>query len=212
MPLSVTSWFVDQCAALVPTIVRKFTINASDYSSRVTRWPTISAGWNDLRPQTVTIGAANEDGAFNFFIDNKTTLTSSCTLKFGFTHPTSGDELTTLFAGTVDKVGYAKGECQISLIDRLRQLTQRTISKSAAPVIWSGATQLPSHIAWWLCTSYGGFSATYGPTNPAIDHASFLAWAAVFSADTVYMQARFEGKPVIEGLRRVGRVTNRAIL
>lgn len=212
MPLSVTSWFVQQCTEDAPPVKRTFTIGTSDYSSFVTRWPKVSAAWDDARPRSVNMEMTNVAGTFLFIRDTPTTMTNSCSLKFGFTHPASGDELVTMFSGRIDKVSYrGDGRCTLTLIDKTHQLANRIIGSTTAPVVWSGATQLPSDIAWWSVTSYGGFSSVKSSSNPDIDYTSFAAWAAVFSADTVYMHGRFTGQKVTEILRSISRHTASAI-
>jgi hypothetical protein len=211
MPYSVTSWFVQQAAAIAPNVVRQFTIGGSDYSRWVTRWPSVQRSWNDIRPISLTIGLANEDQTFNLFKTDKTKLRASCALKLGFTHPTSGNEYITMFAGTVERVQFSDGLCELSMGDKLKQLSERVVGASNSPVFFSSSGTLPSDIAWTLVTCYGGFSSLSSTNNPDINYADFKAWAAVFSGDNVQMRGRFEGKKVLECLRSLGRHTQSAI-
>ena len=84
MTFSVSSWFVDQAASENPPVKRKFTIAGSDYTDYVLRWPTIKTRWNELQPNNVTIGLANEDQTFNFFKTAKAKTQSECVVEFGF--------------------------------------------------------------------------------------------------------------------------------
>ena len=83
MPLSVSSWFLDECYARNATPARQFTIGGSDYSERVLRWPSFTQQWDDLRPTTVTLQLANDDQAMNFFLDDKTNIRQTCELNLG---------------------------------------------------------------------------------------------------------------------------------
>lgn len=85
MTYSVSSAFVDYCAAENPPVKRTFTIAGSDYSDYVLRWPTIRTRWNELQPNNVTISLANEDQTFNFFKEAKANVQATCQVKFGFT-------------------------------------------------------------------------------------------------------------------------------
>lgn len=207
MTYSVTSWFVDQCRLQNPSLVRKFTIGNSDYSSFVTRWPTVGNRWDDIRPGNCAIGLSNEDQTFNFIREDTTQLRKICEVKAGFTHPTSGDELITLFAGTIDRIAYNKGSSDITVADKMRQLSERIIGSSSEPVVMTASGTLPSDIAWWIATSYGGFSNIQSTSNPDIDYQAWLDWAAVFSRDNAQMHAQFEGQKCTEALRKIGRHT-----
>lgn len=210
MPYAVTSWFVDQGVLENPTVKRVLTIGGSDYTSYVTKWPSIARGWNDIRPVSVTIGLANDDQTFNFFKTDKTKLRSEIRLKIGFTHPTSGDEFISPFIGRAEKAVFADGLCNLTSTDKLKQLSDRVIGKSDAPVTFNDSST-PPDIAWFAVTSYGGFSDVRSTNNPDIDYQSWLDWAAVFSADTVFMAGRFDGQRVLEVLRKIGRHTQSAI-
>lgn len=212
MPYNVTSWFVDQCAVSAPLVKRKFLLGSSDYSDRVINWPSISRTWNDVRPLTVSIGLANEDKLFNFFHLDKTNLRAAAELQLGFTHPSSGDEMITLFSGTAKRVSYANGQCNLTLGDKFSSLSERVIGTSNSAAIFSGATMLPSDIAWTICTCYGGLSSVQSTSNPDIDYEDFNSWAGVFSGDSVYMGARFEGQTVTEALRKLAKMTVSAVV
>jgi hypothetical protein len=210
MTYSVTSWFVDQAVSENPPVKRTFTIAGSDYSAWVLSWPTITTRWDELSPNNATISLANEDQTFNFFKSAKVNVQAACAVKFGFTHPTSGDELITFFNGTVAEVNFKDGQISLRLVDKLQKLSDRIIGTSNSAAVFSTSTLLPSDIAWIACTSYGGLSAVASTSNPDINYASFAAWAAVFSADSVYMQASFTGQKVTEALRKVAQSTQSA--
>lgn len=210
MPYSVTSWFVQQAAEEHPQVKRVLTIGGSDYSDFVMKWPSIARAWNDIRPVSVTISLANDEQTFNFFKSDKTKLRAEVRLKIGFTHPTSGDELISPFIGRAEKAVFVDGKCDITVTDKLKQLADRVIGSSKVPVTFNNSST-PADIAWYAVTSYGGYSSVRSTSNPDIDYQSWLDWAAVFSADTVYMAAQFDGQRVLETLRKIGRHTQSAI-
>lgn len=211
MPYSVTSWFVEQAASVSPTIVRQFTIAGSDYSSRVLGWPTISQKWDDLKPTQITIQLANQDSGLNFFRTNKLNMKSQCIIKFGFTHATSGDETITMFSGTPSRVVYDDGKLSLTMNDKIKAFGERIIGASNSAYTWATSGTSPSDIAWWVCTSFGGFSTVQSTSNPDIDWQSFQDWAQVFSNDTVQLRGRSEGKKCLEVLREIARTTRSAI-
>lgn len=207
---NVTSWFQQQLELKASEPRRVFTIAGSDYSDYVLKWPTLGQKWNEVRAQNLTIDLANEDQSFDFIRSDKTTLRSACAVQFGFTHPTSGDELVTLFSGTMDKVRYQKGACALSLLDKFKQLSERVMGDRDTPATFTDSST-PPDIAWAAITSYGGYSAVESTSNPDIDYTSYLEWAAVFSADTVLMNAHVEGKKCSEVLKKISRYTQSAI-
>lgn len=211
MAYSVTSWFIDQTQLKVTSPVRKFTVAGSDYSARVIKWPSIRRAYADIRPVNISVDLANEDQALNFFRTEPTKLLASCALSIGYTHPTSGDEMMTVYTGDIDRVSYKKGTITIQTLDKFKQFTERVVGSSNSPSLFVGSNYLPSDLAWWLCTSYGGLSALQSTSNPDIDYTSFQSWAAVFSGDSVYVQARFEGPKVTEALRKIARYTDSGI-
>lgn len=210
MAYSVTSWFVDQAASENPPIKRQFLIGTSDYSGFVLGWPTISSQWDELRPNNVTLNLANEDQTFNFFKTAKTNLQASCSIKYGFTHPTSGDELLTLFSGTVQEIQFENASATLRLNDKVQKLSDRIVGTTNSAAVFSSATMLPSDIAWTVCTCYGGFSSIASTSNPDIDYTAFLEWAQVFSDNAVYVGANYKGQNVTEVLRGVMRNTQSA--
>jgi len=212
MPLDVTSWFVDQLSEPATEPVRKFTIGGSDYSDRVTRWPRFKRTANELKSVKTTVNLANHDGGLNYFYETQYTLTNSCLIQFGFTHATSGEELVDLFVGEIEDVRYTKDTCQLRMRDRLWRFADRVVGDTDNPVVIPPSSQeLPSDIAWTLCTCYGALSDVESTSNPDIDYSSFLTWADVFSTDNVFAQTNFEGEKVLEGLEEIGRMTDSAI-
>jgi len=182
MPHDVTSWFVDQ------------TRQVGSEPKRVFKNPRVSL--------------ANADGDLNLFFENTYTLVNTCTLEIGFTHPTSGDELITVFTGFLKDVNYPRKECITLMKDRLLEFTQKKVGESDVPVEFTN--ELPSDIAWTLCTCYGELS-TDSATNPDIDYDSFLEWAGIFSVDNILCDAYYDGQKVTEALTSLSKMTDSAI-
>jgi hypothetical protein len=137
-------------------------------------------------------------------------MTGEALISVGFAL-SGGDETIDIFAGTVRSVRYVGEECQLTLVDKFQQLSDRLVGTDDDPATYVGSNYLPSDLAWWAITSYGGFSTTTNSSNTDIDYAAFAAWAAVFSGDGVYMEAKFDGQKVTEVLRKIALQTNSAI-
>ena len=209
MSLQVTSWFLEQLALKTSEPVRTITIAGSDYSDRVVKWPKFKRTWDMVRPTDLAITLANEDQVMNFFVNTPTNLRADCILSFGFSHPTSGDELITMYQGTVQRAQYNRGACTLRMLDKMKAFTERTVGDRDSPVTFSH--ELPSTIGWTLCTCYGGLSNIGSDSNPDIEYDTWLSWAAVFSADNVLMSAQFDGLKVSEALKRLAHMTDSAI-
>lgn len=211
MSYGVSSWFIEQTLAQYSEPVRRFTIAGSDYSDRVLRWPRLHRNWNDIRPVEISIDLANEDRALNIFKSDKTNFRAECQVRIGFTHPDSGDELITVHTGRVGRMRWKRGLVTLTIQDKIKDFSERTIGTSDVPVTFTDRDYLPSEIAWTLVTCYGGLLGARLQANPDIDWASFEAWANVWSSDNVYMKARFDGMKINDALRRLGKMTYSAI-
>ena len=211
MAFDVTSWFMAQAEGKVSEPKRVFTIGTSDYSDRVVSWPSIKKKWDDPRAVTVSMRLMNQDKALNVFYSDPTQMRNNCVLKMGFTHPTSGDELVTLFAGTVRTVSMNKGNLTLGIRDKWKQFSELAVGDNDTPVVFSGATFFPHDLVWTIVTCYGEFSSVASTSNPDVDYQSFLDWASVFSADNVQMDGRFDGQKTTEALRSIARSTDSAI-
>ena len=121
------------------------------------------------------------------------------------------DETIDIFAGTIRSVSYQGTKCRLTLVDKFQQLSDRKVGTNDDPVEYVGSNYLPSDLALWAITSYGGFDATANSSNPDIMWEDFSSWAYVFSSDTVYMEARWTGQKVTEVLRKIARQTHSAI-
>ena len=207
MPYSVSSWFVDQCLSTKPSIKRKFMIGTSDYSERVIKWPSIVRKWDDLKSTSVTIGLHNQDQAMNFIRDTKTTMQTSCSVHFGFNTDSGTSETINMFSGVMGRVEYSGGNCNITMTDKFKQLEERVVGTSDVPVSYTASSYLPSDLAWYIVTSYGGFSAVTSTSNPDIDYAAFQTWSAIFSGDSVLMKGTFDGAKCSEIIRKIARHT-----
>ena len=208
---SVTDWFRAQALRKVSEPKRVLTIGGSDYSERVVKWPRVKTVWNQVSATKVSIELANEDKALNFFLQDKTHMSAEVELKFGYTHPTSGDELVSFFKGATKRFTVEDGGIALDLEDKFAAFEQRTVGTDDSPVEYIGSNYLVSDIAWWLCVSYGGLDGTKNILNPDIAYSSFKSWAEVFSSDSVYINARFTGMKVVEALKIISRITQSAI-
>lgn len=232
MAYDVSSNFLSKLADPFAEVGRRFTIAGSDYSSYVSSWPKFKRSWNDIRPKALTLNLANEEQTFNFFRDDRTLLTSNCEVQMGIDEDDilateAGSLLTTedgqtlnesifeeyisVFAGTMEKIKYAKGSCRITINDKFKQLGEKIIGDSDVPVDYTGSSYLVSDLAWYICTSHAGYSSIQSSSNPDIDYDSFLTWSNVFSSDNVLVKAYFDGQNANVALRKIGRITQSAI-
>lgn len=123
----------------------------------------------------------------------------------------AGVELVDMFNGTISEVSYDKGSTKLIMTDKFKQLSEREIGTNDVPASYISSNYLPSDIAWYAITSYGGYSTIASDSNPDINYSSWLEWSNVFSADAVLMNAEFNGQKIVEVLKRIGRQTESAI-
>lgn len=116
-----------------------------------------------------------------------------------------------IFTGKAKGIKFRKEVCTLSLVDKFQQLSDRTMGTSDDPVSYVDSNYLPSDIAWWAVTSYGGMSTDTTSANPDIDMTSFNEWAGIFTADNISVQGLFDGQKVTEVLRKIARSTHSGI-
>ncbi len=209
---AVSSGFLNEIDKLSPTIVRKFYIGNSDYSEFVEKWPTVRREWNSIKPASLTISLVNGEGDFNFFRESPWLITTSCSIQLGVQFAVGSQETINLFKGFVSNPSYNNASCTIKLVDKLKKFGEVVLGSSDVPISFTSSNHLASDLAWYLVTSYGGMSAVKSTSNVDIDYAAFSRWAAVFSGDSVVLNARFDGKKLSEALGTLGRLTRSSIV
>lgn len=204
MSVSVSSWFVDQSRAALTQPVRRFFMGGSDYSAWVLRWPKLNYRIDTIDLGTTRIGLSNLDSKFGFLVSSDAALTTSCELTLGFVHPRTGEERISLFSGQVSDVQFGNNgaELQLQLQGKTRRLTDAQLGNSVTSggVDFTGSAYYPSDLAWYLATSYGGFSALADASNPDIDYAGWQAWRANDVLRDVRMKGYFTGQKAYEAL------------
>lgn len=203
---NVSSSFISQTRSKKFDPVRTFTIAGSDYSERVLKWPKFNFKWDDIRPKNVQLRLSNEDGGMNFLRNDKTLMRGTSILAMGIV-----GETIELFEGEITDIEFNKGICTVTITNKFQQLSDRKMGTSDSPVDYTTSNYLPSDMAWWAITSYGGYSTVQSTSNPDIDYTSFNDWAAIFSGDAVLVQGIFDGQKVTEVLRKIARNTHSAI-
>ena len=117
-----------------------------------------------------------------------------------------GQEMVTLYTGNLKDVRYSDRACQIKTRDKLFDFTERKVGDSDTPVVFSET--IPSDIAWTLCSCYGGLCDSKSTGNDDIDYTVFNAWASQFSADSILVNAYYDGLKVTEALTRLCKMTD----
>jgi hypothetical protein len=181
----------------------KFTIGSSDFTDRVLKWPTIKRTVNQLKSSNVSIPLANTDGYFNLFYNNLYTIPNTCLLQVA--EMPAGD-YDTVYTGFLKDVQFKRETCVVKLKDRLWDFTGKKIGESDAPA--SLGNQIPSDIAWTLCTCYGELDDTTSTSNTDINYESFAAWAAIFSRDSIECAAHYKGTKITDALERLVKMNN----
>lgn len=209
MPLDVTTWWEGQAALKTPTnYVKKFTIGTSDYSAFVTRWPSVSTKWNEVKGRSIPIKCANQTQAFNFFETDRTKFQNVAKVEVGFTHPTSGDELITVISGKVDRVRFDDGICNINITDKFKVLGERVIGDTDNPKVYS---DYPSNVVWNILTDPCSLDATQTSANTDINYDYFTSWHNIFTDNSIYVETSIEGKKAGEIIKKIAEITRSSI-
>lgn len=208
---SVSSAFLSLAAQKNVRWQRQLLIGTSDYSAYVTKWPSLSKKWDDLRPMTPTIEAANEGSAFGFLLSNPAAMHADVALKLGIEVAVGSVEYITPFAGKIDATRYQSGGCSLTLADKFKRLTERKIGDSTTPAAYTSSAHFVHDLAWYVCSSLAGLSGVASASNPDLDYQSWASWSSVFSADNVRMKANFTGQNPLEIMKKIGVLTQSAV-
>ena len=117
----------------------------------------------------------------------------------------------TLYRGKSSGARYARTTARVTITDKIKRLSEQRVGDTETPVTYVSSNYLPGDIAWWLCTSYGGFDLTADSSNPDIDYPSWEEWSGVFSDASIFVNANFNGTPITTALRKLARMTGSAI-
>jgi hypothetical protein len=120
-------------------------------------------------------------------------------------------EFLTVYEGGIGSISFARGLAKIQAEDKFNPLSHRVIGSRDTPVLMTDSF-LPSDVFWTICTCYGGLSSVESTSNPDIDWAAFQTWAAVFSADSVFVSTKYEGDNCIKALRDLAHYTQSTIV
>ena len=207
MGFNVSSWFIDQLKQYNSSPKLRFTLNNSDHSSRVVKWPSVKVDVEKIAPSNALVTLTNADGLYTDLYSDIYSINRECLLEFGFTHPTSGGEFYTMYKGKIKKVSFQdQANVQLNIYNKFYDISKIKIGQSGAPA--SFTAQIPSDIAWTICTSYAGLSSVESTSNEDLDYNSFLRWAASFSADSVTAEAYFDGERISEALQIIAKQTD----
>lgn len=195
-----------------PNIIRRFTIGTSDYSAFVIKWPKIGRKWNEIKPQRITINLANQNKTFNFFEGTPSEMNTNCLIDFGIEYAVGSEETINLFTGKINRMTFSNANVTIGLTDKIKPFSEVILGTSDVPLEFTNSDYLPSDVAWWLVTSYGGLSTVESTSNPDINFDSFSQWAKVFSDSSIFINAHFDGKKLNEAIRKIGKMTRSTII
>lgn len=212
MPYStVDSAFLVEMTKSAPSMSRKFIIGTSDYSDKVTRWPSFKKSWNELKPQMASIDVVNESGAFDFIQNNPANLNTECKVQVGVEYDSGSTNLLDLFVGKLSRVSYNKNKLTLRITDKFKAFTERVVGTNDAPVDFTTSNHNPADMAWILITCYGGLDSTASTANAEIDYQAWSDWKQIFTDDSVLVNGYIKGKKVGETVKIIGRITSSAI-
>ncbi len=216
MSLDVSSWFVEESQKQFLSPSRRFFIGGSDYSEKVLRWPKLrhQAGTIDLG--TISLTLANRDRAFQFFVESDFSLTTSCEIALGLTHPESGEERVSLYVGEPGAVTFSKNgtEARLQLQGKTKRLTDSALGTDAESggLNFTDSAYYPSDLLWTLVTCYGGLSTVESTSNPDMDYGKWLDWRELNVIRDVRVKGYFTGQKIFQVLNTLAMMDSMVIL
>ena len=209
MSLTITSHFRSKMESTNPSsIIRKFTFNNSDLSSKVIQYPTITREVGDITGESLSFDIENASQSFNSLNTNRSQLLKTGIFEYGFSTESGTNDVVQLFGGELTKVNLWEGKGKLLFDNKLTKLKRRRAGSSQTPASYTSSAYNPADIVWWICTSYAGLSTTADSSNPDIDYTSWSAWKTILTNDAVLVHAHFEGDGILNILETVQRLTD----
>ena len=213
MPLNVTSWWIDQARKTASAPQRRLTIGGTDYSEQVLRWPELS-----YRDSAVDLGGANVTLAnhqrdFQFFVDCDVHLVTSVGIELGWTHPQSGTEYASLFAGQPTTLNFEEHGrvLRLSLAGKTRKLMDDRMGSEVESegLDFTTSAHHPADLAWTLVTCYGRLSSVQSTSNPDVDYALWQEWQEQDIIRDLRVKSYLTGQKVAEVLDVLATMSSR---
>ena len=212
MAYDVSSWFIERLSQPVITnAVRKFYVNSQDLSDYVVQWPEVERKWDEVRAQTENIRLAAEDQTLNWLINSALSIRAQASVQWGLMTDSGTNELIDFLVGTLQSSRGSEGTITVSLVNKFKQLSERTIGTPSEPQEYINSSYLISDLAWYVVTSHGGYSAVQSNSNVDIDYASYEAWKSLLDSDNVRAKSKIDGKKCTELLGLIAKMTDSAI-
>src|SRR3989304_498532 len=161
MSLTITSHFRSKMESTNPSsIIRKFTFNNSDLSSKVIQYPTITREVGDITGESLSFDIENASQSFNSLNTNRSQLLKTGIFEYGFSTESGTNDVVQLFGGELTKVNLWEGKGKLLFDNKLTKLKRRRAGSSQTPASYTSSAYNPADIVWWICTSYAGLSTT----------------------------------------------------
>ena len=216
MSLDASSWFIEQVQQSNASPKRIFTIGGSDYSASVQKWPNIKYKADTIDLGTISLSLSNRDRGLLFFIEQGSSMTTSCEVSVAFTHPDSGEERVSLYVGEPSAVTFGDNglTAKLQLQGKTKRLTEFSLGSDteSGGLDFTSSDYYPSDLAWTLITSHGGLSAVSDSSNPDIDFEKWQAWRDLNVVREVKVQGFFTGEKVYQALNTLAYMDSMVIL
>lgn len=213
------SFFQSRQAETNPqSIVRQFTYNNSEFSDRITRYPTVKRNYVDVVGKGFTVNVENASKLMNELIEDRTAFKRDGAVFYGYKSDTNSNNVLQIGNGFLTNVNYSDHEATLTFKNRLDLLSQTFVSQdvtSKQGVSFTGSEWNPADLTFEILTnnSYGAnFSSVTCKYNAQIHYDSWLQWKTNLAAENITVQGFFPyGTNYVQALKSIAELTDSAI-
>ena len=214
-----SSLFVSKNLSTNPSsIVRKFMYNNSNFSERVTKFPTIKRSYRNVIAQAFSIELENGSQLMNDLIENKTQFKKHGEVMYGYQATANSVDALCLGGGFLITADYDNSVVKLNFKNRMDALAKTKVSldvTSKTGVSYVGSEYNPADITWDVLTSnsFGAqLDSVKSYTNAQIHYDSWKAWYDTLDSENITLNGFFSADTSYQKvLKAMAELTDSAI-
>jgi|TARA_R110000787_G_scaffold282212_1_gene393967 hypothetical protein len=200
------------------SIVRQFTYANSEFTDRITKYPSIKRNYVDVVGKGFTLEVENASKLMNELIEDRTSFKRDGAVFYGYQSEPSSANVLQIGNGFLTNVSYSDHTASLTFKNRLDLLSQTFVSQdvtSKMGISFTGSEWNPADMTFEILTnnSYGAnFSNVTCKYNTQIHYDSWLQWKTNLAAENITVQGFFPyGTNYVQALKSIAELTDSAI-
>ena len=214
-----SSYFLSKNLSTNPSsIVRTFLFQNSNFTDRITRFPTIRRDYKSVTAKPFTIELENASQLMNELIADKTKFRQDGDVMYGYQATANSVDSLCLGGGSLITARYSRSTVQLTFKNRMDILSEKKISldqTSKTGVTYVGSEYNPADLTFDILTSnsFGAqFNSVKSYTNAQIHYDSWKRWYDTLDSENITINGFFGADITYQkALQSIAEVTDSAI-